>query len=403
MGVRMRYGLGLAVGLSAVALGSGVAYACLDPEIAPSQRPAGPGDTVTFTIDNTDVDARYTVTVNGREVTSGVDEDTSPGTSGSFVMPDFGGSARKVSVGGSVEHEGGVDSSGNTLVACSPCPLDPGSVPYAPPSAAPAQSGAPSSGGEQPAPSGSGSNAPSANASPGPTPSAPASRAPSRVPTNRPSSTPARDPSPAKAGAGERPGKADAATPSRAGRAEALTRAVASPTPDALEAAAAAVQPAGVASGEPRGGDGSRSAKKASTGLASAPLVGDGRLVAERPIPATASAPRGREGGVLGWLAVGVGILVLLAIGGAGTRFVRSRLSGPPRSSRGAEMVRAAPVVEAEDALRMLAMEAELQEIVAEERAKEILAPAPYPASEPVPEPAGEPAPEHASEPELVP
>ena len=375
MSARLRVGLGLVAVLLAAGVGTGVAYACLDPEIAPSQRPAGPGDTVPFTIDNTDEGAKYVVTVNGREVTSGVDNDSGPGVSGSFVMPDLGGGPRKVNVGGSVEHEGGVDASGTPLVACKPCPLDGDAVPYAPPAATTTQAGAPSSDDRQPAASGDASSAPATDESPGAAPAAPGASAPSRAPAGRPGATPARDASPAKSGVGERPGKAGASTGSQARQPQAATR-PAIPVPDvAMDAAANAGAPT---AGSPVGrgeGEESSSAATAARGVNSAPVVGTAKLIAKRPLPATARAPRG-EGGVLGWLSIAVGILVLLGIAGAGAAYVRSRMSRPPSDSMGPAVAIAAPVVEAKDAIRMLAIEAELQEILNEQRAREMLAPA---------------------------
>jgi len=78
----------------------------------------------------------------------------------------------------------------------------------------------------------------------------------------------------------------------------------------------------------------------------------------------------------LGTAAVVITLLVLLAAGGAATGFVRRQRRRTPGSPGTPAIALVTPHVEVEEAFRLLAMEAELQEIVAEDRARRVFAPA---------------------------
>ena len=77
-----------------------LATACNEPAIGVSRSQAGPGDIVPYSFTGTDDDATYTVSVDGHVVASG--SSTGPTVSGSFAMPDLGGSKAPVNVEGFV-------------------------------------------------------------------------------------------------------------------------------------------------------------------------------------------------------------------------------------------------------------------------------------------------------------
>jgi hypothetical protein len=86
------------------------ASACVDPHIAPpgaQAAPAGPNDRVPFTISHTEPGAHYTVSVDGVTVIDdGVDVDGSGVSDGVFSMPDLRGGTRGVTVAAEVDHDG---------------------------------------------------------------------------------------------------------------------------------------------------------------------------------------------------------------------------------------------------------------------------------------------------------
>lgn len=104
--------MGLAVSVVAciAAISADSAVACNEPlldkggSVSPSQ--AGPHDPVTVYIPNTLDGAQYTVSVRGIGVVSGTDPDRDPGVAVTFVMPDLGGeNISQVEVHAAVTHE----------------------------------------------------------------------------------------------------------------------------------------------------------------------------------------------------------------------------------------------------------------------------------------------------------
>jgi hypothetical protein len=80
----------------------GVARACIHVDLMVWPPEAGPGDTVQYTITNLTPGAMYNLAIEGYEFPR--QEATSPMATGSFTMPDLGVSSRGVTVETKVEH-----------------------------------------------------------------------------------------------------------------------------------------------------------------------------------------------------------------------------------------------------------------------------------------------------------
>jgi hypothetical protein len=101
-----RVGLTLSVVYSVLGITASLASACLEPQLYVSPSTAEAGDPVSFTITGTELDATYTVTVEGISVAGGTDTDQSEGTSGSFAMPNLGPQSRTVYARMVTQHDG---------------------------------------------------------------------------------------------------------------------------------------------------------------------------------------------------------------------------------------------------------------------------------------------------------
>jgi hypothetical protein len=102
MSGRVRVGLALTTAVIAFNLSVGASLACIKVDFSPGVS-AGPGGNVPFTIAGTDVGAAYSISVGGTQVADGTDADGG-GVSGSFTMPDMGDSARPVEAFARIEH-----------------------------------------------------------------------------------------------------------------------------------------------------------------------------------------------------------------------------------------------------------------------------------------------------------
>lgn len=155
----------VAAGAGILALGvPGSALACVNPDIAiGGGSSGGPGETVGFSISNTDRDASYTIDFGGTKFT-GTDDTAEPGLQGSIKVPDLGDEASTVSVSASFDHEGETYASKLSTFSytgrpqpTSPPPDPSASVPQAPPaqstpaSASPGAGNSPSFDGDGPA------------------------------------------------------------------------------------------------------------------------------------------------------------------------------------------------------------------------------------------------------------
>jgi type II secretory pathway pseudopilin PulG len=163
------------------------AWACDEPHGSPDAVTAGPGDEVGFVIPTTLPGAKYELTIEGDEVASGEDATDEAGVSGEFTVPDLGSESRRVPVVVHVTHES--DSADwrwempLDYRGAEPAP----SPPTAEPSSTPAS--------QRPAPASTPAAPP---APPGPGPDNPA-------PTLLPPSTPSSGAPPATGGAGPSP------------------------------------------------------------------------------------------------------------------------------------------------------------------------------------------------------
>lgn len=117
-----RFGLLIATALSFAAVGSASAWACVDPGIGVSQDPVGPGDPVYYTITDMRSGAFYEVKAGNDVVVSRRQTLTNDAVKGSFPMPDAGPSPTSVSVQVIVEH-GDIENADQTLAPSAPSPI----------------------------------------------------------------------------------------------------------------------------------------------------------------------------------------------------------------------------------------------------------------------------------------
>lgn len=133
----------VACGAGLVALAVPVSsLACVTPDIAigggsgGGSSSGGPGDTIGFSISNTERGANYTIDFGGTKLT-GTDDTAEPGLQGSIQVPDLGDHASTVSVSASFDHEGATYSSKVSTFSYTgrpqPASPPPASVPQAPP------------------------------------------------------------------------------------------------------------------------------------------------------------------------------------------------------------------------------------------------------------------------------
>jgi len=311
-----------------------------------------PGDTVSFTIVNLSPGAQWRVELDGQTVASGVASDNT--VWGTYRVPDLGDSARPVNVASIATHDDIPDGEYQS---------PPQALQYSTPSAAPAPPAASSTAppSAQPAP-----GQPTAHAQP-----APGKPAAGAKPTTKPSSdapTPAREPSAQRAG---HRGHRDTATRPR--RTQRPAQAVV-PAVTVAPRAAPAAAPAHVAA-TPRARHKRTSAATGSGGA----LVGSAarlrRLASDvwpTPEPPSADAigfPAASDRMPAIPIAAGLLAAALLALATL-VAFLRRRRDGTvsrrhaPDDTPSSPARRTLPLTDEES--RMLAIEAELQEIVAE-------------------------------------
>ena len=91
------------IAAAAVLLVPGAAQACNEPTVSVWPNVAGPGDTMHYTITNLTAGAQYELSVEGVLVVP-TREATSTSASGTFTMPDLGDRSGGISIGGPIEH-----------------------------------------------------------------------------------------------------------------------------------------------------------------------------------------------------------------------------------------------------------------------------------------------------------
>lgn len=116
------------------------ASACNEPRISFSPHEAGPGETVGYAISDTEAGAEYVVKVGGTRVAEGTDADGG-GLRGSFTMPDLGDEPTNTYVEILVAHEGTWADSGAMAYRGRPAPVT--SDPAQPGATEPAETPAP--------------------------------------------------------------------------------------------------------------------------------------------------------------------------------------------------------------------------------------------------------------------
>ena len=282
--------------------------ACNYPTLHPSS-PAGPGDTVSYTVGNLDPGATYDIVVAGQAVVSG---GSSPG--GSFTMPDLGSEPQSVPAQLTVYHDDLAERYSEPV---------PPKIAYQPPQPPPAEEEHNAQPGAQPQ-------------TPGP-PAEPGRQLEAVASSDRPSNGPGESApvpvSPTVAGAPAAPALGTASVADTAARStEARTRGAS----DAIEA---------------------RSSESAGSGTVGRPRTASAVVEAD---PAAV-------------IVIAVAIALIIGSGGALVRAVREpRPSGDgDRTARIAVPVPLE--VEHDAKLRSLLIEAELQEMIAEARARELL------------------------------
>jgi len=331
----------LLVALLALGAVPGAASACVEPTAGPDGGfgadglpSAGPNSPVGFVL-TSDEGATFDVTVEGSVIDRGQDLDGRSGYHGQFAMPDLGGDERVVWVTISITHTDHTDASLN--VSRVPSSFR---VKYTPPVAAPAEPQSPSA------------------APTGPTGEAPSTPVHEQPGTPTSGGTPGSQPGARPGGGHDGPG----ALPHSGGEGGATAQPLHQAAP--IERARMGGEPAAAAILV------GREREPASEGPArialAQPLGHPRRDVASTPASAVPVTPQERDGAP-DWWVVAVALLMGLAIAAFALRF-RAAPAAPQRPTPSPP--RPAPV--APTAASGDPVEAELQELIAEERARQM-------------------------------
>jgi hypothetical protein len=353
---------GAVVSLLLLLSGAGAAYACNEPRIIVNPGAAEAGDRVHFTIDNTQPGAEYKVWVDGKEIAEGVDTTEKSGVEGEFRMPDLGQKAQRIEVASIVEHRS--TAHGDTV-------YDPDSVfmDYRVPASTP-----PKNAGDKPPPPSK------TDRRPGDEGTRDRSRErPSRETDDRPGAGGREKPerfSPVlttlvrRQAERDRSGGAAPAVPSGRAGAGDPTSGGESPSGESTSLGAETR-----ANGEQSLGSGTRTSAREDTGAARAP----GRPALARPheAPITdigAAGPAYATVAAPSAVILGLTLLALVVCLMIAVVAVRRRRGGPSDAGEAASTPPwVPPVVDAEVRARDLLIEAELQEMIAEHRAHELV------------------------------
>jgi hypothetical protein len=93
-----------AVLATVVAVGADSAHACINVGIAGSPAIVHAGDLVHYSVSNVGQDASYTISFNGSVIKEGVQEQAEAPIAGTFTMPDLGSKTRQVVLGVAFDH-----------------------------------------------------------------------------------------------------------------------------------------------------------------------------------------------------------------------------------------------------------------------------------------------------------
>jgi hypothetical protein len=324
----------LAIGTALVlALGAATASACNEPTLSLGKTQASAGETVPFTIGGTEEGANYTLAIRGQTVASGTDTTAQSGLSGSFSMPDLGGTQTVVYVDMTADHAADGGRWTHTR-----------SIAYVPPSG------------------GSADMAPPPSQSPAPPPSQSPAPPPAESPASPPSAEgPASPPSAEGEGGSNRgaesPGRT-AAVPEHVAKAVTAGASVSTPaaggalsSPLSTSPAAASTSAAAADAARDSAGadvEGAGGAGHEGRGARFAEVLGGDANVGPVAVPTI--------------LLVALALALALGLGGIGLLIVVSRGLGPDRQTVATEL-----------AAGLDEVEAELQEMIAEERARQVL------------------------------
>jgi hypothetical protein len=363
---RLRIAVATAAVLSMLAGAPDAAHACNLPMITVSPDTAGPGEPVTWKIGDIEAGAAYTVTVAGQVVADGEASASPP--SGTFSMPNLGSTPRSVSVEMEVRHteasatrEGGNNAWWNSAdVTYRPPSAPPQVTPDSPPTSTPATP-PPADGLHGAAPKKRGSTRDRPTEGPR-DPGQPMRRPAAREPAPR-NPAPTRIPVPVRET--EVP---DVATPPLGVESRATGRttvdARSRSTVNALDGSAVATTDrSGVKAREPRTEASERVIRPARPPSRTRPRVhGPGKVV--RPLEDGDAIP--------GIVLVGVSALLVLGVGAVAIWVLYPRGSPPGTRLAAGGPQWIPPGLGLETRSRDLLVEAELQEMIAEERARRL-------------------------------
>jgi hypothetical protein len=376
--------IGVATGAVLLTLGAAAdaARACNLPKIAVSPPSAGPGEPVTWKIGDIEPRATYTVTVAGQSVAEGQTGASPP--SGSFSMPDLGSTPRSVFVEMEVRHteasptheEGNNGWRNSDTVIYQPPSPPPHAPPQEPPGSAP---GTPApaddlSGALPKNPRRTQKGAREVPRNPGPPTRRPATREPAPQ-------RPARTRSPVPVGGTQIPDTATAPAgvePRATGRstvdarARSTVNATVRSTVNATDGSAATATNRSAAAGVDRSAVRSKSSPAEAVDPITHPRPQTSRTVPLVQPPGKVIRPLEDGDAVPGIVLVGLSALLVLGLGATAIWVLRPR--GSPPASRlaagGPQWVPPGLGLEARN--RDLLIEAELQELIAEERARRV-------------------------------
>ena|SRR5918999_908613 len=369
-----RIAVATGVVLLALAGAADAARACNLPKISVSPDSAGPGDLVSWTIGDIEPRATYTVTIAGRLVAEAESDGSAP--RGTFSMPDFGGTPRVVSVQLDVRHA----EASSTHEAGNNSWRNSAPVTYRPPSAPPqvTQESPPTSTPVTPPPAdGLGDTAPKKRGSPrnrateAPRDPGPRTRSPGgREPAPR---SPAPTPSPLPVGDTQIPDTATApsgAEPRAMGRSTVNARSRS--TVNGTDGSAVATTDRSAAAAGDRSAVKSKSQPTEAIDPMTRPRQQPSRSVPRVQPPGKTTRPLEDGDAIPGIILVGLSALLVLGVGAVAIWVLYPRGSAPGSrlAEGGPQWI--PPGLGLEARSRDLLIEAELQEMIAEERARRL-------------------------------
>jgi hypothetical protein len=374
---RTSWRIGVATGVVLLALAGGVevAWACNEPHIKASPSMVGPRDTVTWTIGNVEPRATYTVSLAGRPLAQGEAGASAP--TGTFQMPHLGSTPRDVYVELSVSHTEPSETHPNGPLS-NPTG-NPWKLSYrVPPAPQVTQESPPTSTPVTPPPAdGLGDAAPKKRGSPrnrateGPRDPGPPTRSPGgREPAPR---SPASTPSPLPVGDTQIPNTATApsgAEPRAMGRSTVNARSRS--TVNGTDGSAVATTDRSAAAAGDRSAVKSKSQPTEAIDPRTRPREQPSRSVPRVQPPRKTIRPLEDGDAIPGIILVGLSALLVLGVGAVAiwVLYPRGSTPGSRLAEGGPQWIPPGLGLEARG--RDLLIEAELQEMIAEERARRL-------------------------------